>query len=254
MRKILMTYLVVLTVFLITGCSNDKEEINILATTDLHGEIPYKLSSYVKNEFKKDKNLTLVDAGDFFDSGSIGDNDMDKYFDKRRESPDTYIEVPIAKDMKKVGYDAVVLGNHEFVSNNKFYLDNMISDFEKQGIKVLSANTYKKDSESYTDPYIIKDIPTSSGIVKLGILGLTIKEVGESKDWADDGTQSGKFIESKSRELKDQSQYEGKLYMNDLVKDANKWVGKMKKDKADIIVAVVHSGEKPKKPRNPGNR
>nr|WP_312983749.1 metallophosphoesterase [Clostridioides sp.] len=254
MRKILMTYLVVLTVFLITGCSNDKEEINILATTDLHGEIPYKLSSYVKNEFKKDKNLTLVDAGDFFDSGSIGDNDMDKYFDKRRESPDTYIEVPIAKDMKKVGYDAVVLGNHEFVSNNKFYLDNMISDFEKQGIKVLSANTYKKDSESYTDPYIIKDIPTSSGIVKLGILGLTIKEVGESKDWVDDGTQSGKFIESKSRELKDQSQYEGKLYMNDLVKDANKWVGKMKKDKADIIVAVVHSGEKPKRPRNPGNR
>jgi len=46
MRKILMTYLVVLTVFLITGCSTDKEEINILATTDLHGEIPYKLSSY----------------------------------------------------------------------------------------------------------------------------------------------------------------------------------------------------------------
>jgi len=246
MRKILMTYLVVLTVFLITGCSNDKEEINILATTDLHGEIPYKLSSYVKNEFKKDKSVTLVDAGDFFDFDA---GDMGKYFDKRRENPDTYIEVPIAKDMKKVGYDAVVLGNHEFVSNNKFDLDNMISDFEKQGIKVLSANTYKKNGESYTDPYIIKDIPTTSGIVKLGILGLTIKEVGESKEWIDE-----KLVESKSRELIDDPQYEGKLYMNDLVKDANKWVGKMKKDKADIIVAVVHSGEKPKKPRNPGNR
>ena len=252
MKKILMTCLVVLSVFIITGCSTGKEEINILATTDLHGEIPYKLSSYVKNEFKKDKNLTLVDAGDFFDSGSTGD--MRKFFHKRRENPDTYIEVPIAKDMKKVGYDAVVLGNHEFVSNNKFDLDNMISDFEKQGMKVLSANTYKKDGDSYTDPYIIKDIPTSSGIVKLGILGLTIKEVGESKDWVDDGTKDGKLVESKSRELIDDPQYEGKLYMNDLVKDANKWVGKMKKDKADIIVAVVHSGEKPKKPRNPGNR
>jgi 2',3'-cyclic-nucleotide 2'-phosphodiesterase (5'-nucleotidase family) len=65
MKKILMTCLLVLSVFLITGCSTDKEEINILATTDLHGEIPYKLSSYVKNEFKKDRNLTLVDAGDF---------------------------------------------------------------------------------------------------------------------------------------------------------------------------------------------
>ncbi|WP_304341193.1 metallophosphoesterase [Metaclostridioides mangenotii] len=252
MKKILMTCLVVLSVFLITGCSTGKEEINILATTDLHGDIPYELSSYVKNEFKKDKNLTLVDAGDFFDAGSNWD--MAKYFNKRRVRPDTYIEVPIAKNMKKVGYDAVVLGNHEFVSNNKFDLDNMISDFKKQNIKVLSANTYKKDGESYTDPYIIKDIPTSSGIVKLGILGLTIKEVGESKDWVDDGTQFGKSVESKSRELIDEPQYEGKLYMNDLVEDANKWVCKMKEDKADIIVAVVHSGEKPKKPRNPGNR
>ncbi|WP_315167593.1 metallophosphoesterase [Metaclostridioides mangenotii] len=256
MKKILMTCLVVLSVFLISGCSTDKEEINILATTDLHGEIPYKLSSYVKNEFKKDKNLTLVDAGDFFDSGDVIPGDMGKYFDKRYENKNMnkYVEVPIAKEMKKVGYDAVVLGNHEFVSNNKFYLDNMISDFEKQGLKVLSANTYKKDGGSYTDPYIIKDIPTSSGIVKLGILGLTIKEVGESKDWVDDGTQDGKIVKSKSRELKDQPEYEGKLYMNDLVEDANKWVGKMKEDKADIIVAVVHSGEKPKKPKNPGNR
>ena len=251
MKKILMTCLVALSVFLTTGCSTDKEEINILATTDLHGEIPYKLSSYVNNEFKKDKSVTLVDAGDFFDFDA---GDMWKYFDKRQEKPDTYIEVPIAKDMKKVGYDAVVLGNHEFVSNNKFYLDNMISDFEKQGIKVLSANTYKKNGESYTDPYIIKDIATSSGIVKLGILGLTIKEVGEKQSRVDDGTRDGKLVKNKSRELKDQPEYEGKLYMNDLVKDANKWVGKMKEDKADIIVAVVHSGEKPKKPRNPGNR
>jgi 2',3'-cyclic-nucleotide 2'-phosphodiesterase (5'-nucleotidase family) len=256
MKKILMTCLLVLSVFLITGCSTDKEEINILATTDLHGEIPYKLSSYVKNEFKKDRNLTLVDAGDFFDSGDVISGEMGKYFDKRYENKNInkYVEVPIAEEMKKVGYDAVVLGNHEFVSNNKFYLDNMISDFEKQGLKVLSANTYRKDGESYTDPYIIKDIQTSNGTLKLGILGLTIKEVGDSKDWVDDGTQYGKFVESKSRELKDQPEYKGKLYMNDLVEDANKWVGKMKEDKADIIVAVVHSGEKPKKPKNPGNR
>jgi 2',3'-cyclic-nucleotide 2'-phosphodiesterase (5'-nucleotidase family) len=251
MKKILMTCLVVLSVFLISGCSTDKEEINILATTDLHGDIPYKLSSYVKNEFKKDKNLTLVDAGDFFDSEN--NDDMAKYFDKRRENPSEYREAPIVKDMKELGYESVVLGNHEFLSN-KPQLDNMISDFEKQDIKVLSANTYKKDGESYTDPYIIKEIPTSSGIVKLGILGLTIKEVGERQIRIDDGTQDGKLVESKSRELKAQPEYEGKLYMNDLVKDANKWVGKMKEDKADIIVAVVHSGEKPKKPRNPGNR
>ncbi len=66
---------------------------------------------------------------------------------------------------------------------------------------------------------------------------------------------NGVLIKAKSLELKDQRGYKGKLYMNDLVKDAKKWVKVMKeKDKPDVILAVVHSGEKPKKPKNPGNR
>ena len=186
-------------------------------------------------------------------SDSYG-TEMDKYFDERRKDFENnnkkYREVPIAKEMKEVGYDAVVLGNHEFVANDKFYLDNMVSDFKKQGIDVLSANTYEKNGKSYVKPYTIKNIKTSEGNVKLGILGLTIKEVGERKEWVGD-----KLVDTKSRELKDQYGYENKLYMNDLVKDAQKWVNVMEKEeKPDVIIAVVHSGEKPKKPRNPGNR
>ncbi|WP_227821334.1 hypothetical protein [Clostridioides sp. ZZV14-6345] len=60
-----ITFLFTLLMF---GCvSKQTAEINVLATTDLHGVIPYELISYVKEERKKDKNLTLVDAGDFFD-------------------------------------------------------------------------------------------------------------------------------------------------------------------------------------------
>lgn len=240
-------------VLLMSGCaSKQTAEINVLATTDLHGVIPYEFS-YVKEERKKDKNLTLVDAGDFFDSGEVFGSSMDSYFSARYKDGDnnteSYIETPISKDMKEVGYDVAVLGNHEFISNNKFYLDNMISDFEKQKINILSANTYKKNGDSYTKPYIIKNINTPEGNVKLGILGLTIKEVGERKQWKD-----GKLVDSKSLELKDQEGYNGELYMNDLVEDAKKWVGIMEKEKPDIIVAVAHTGEKPKKPRNPGNR
>lgn len=240
-------------VLLMSGCaSKQTAEINVLATTDLHGVIPYELTSYVKEERKKDKNLTLVDAGDF-DSGEVFGSSMDSYFSARYKDGDnnteSYIETPISKDMKEVGYDVAVLGNHEFISNNKFYLDNMISDFEKQKINILSANTYKKNGDSYTKPYIIKNINTPEGNVKLGILGLTIKEVGERKQWKD-----GKLVDSKSLELKDQEGYNGELYMNDLVEDAKKWVGIMEKEKPDIIVAVAHTGEKPKKPRNPGNR
>ncbi|AKP41305.1 TPA: metallophosphoesterase [Clostridioides difficile] len=241
-------------VLLMSGCaSKQTAEINVLATTDLHGVIPYELTSYVKEERKKDKNLTLVDAGDFFDSGEVFGSSMDSYFSARYKDGDnnteSYIETPISKDMKEVGYDVAVLGNHEFISNNKFYLDNMISDFEKQKINILSANTYKKNGDSYTKPYIIKNINTPEGNVKLGILGLTIKEVGERKQWKD-----GKLVDSKSLELKDQEGYNGELYMNDLVEDAKKWVSIMEKEKPDIIVAVAHTGEKPKKPRNPGNR
>lgn len=60
---------------------------------------------------------------------------MDSYFSVRYKDGDnnieSYIEMFILKDMKEVGYDVVVFGNYEFIFNNKFYLDNMIFDFEK---------------------------------------------------------------------------------------------------------------------------
>lgn len=251
-KSIKIISLIALSTALIAGCSNKKTvDLNILATTDLHGEVPYELASYVKDESKKDKNITLVDAGDFFD-GSLGDmlKYSDEIYQNRKNNIEKYVEFPMAKEMKDVGYDAVVLGNHEFISNDKFTLDNIASDFEKQGIDLLSANTYNKNGESYVKPYTIKDIETTEGTVKLGVLGLTIKEVGEKFDVREDG----ELVPAKSRELKDQAGYDGKLYMNDLVEDAKKWVKVMKEDNADVIVAVVHSGEKPKKPKNPGNK
>ncbi|CEP79693.1 metallophosphoesterase [Paraclostridium sordellii] len=255
MKKKVLLGVLGLSTFLIGGCTSTKTaDINILATSDLHGVIPYEMVTYVENEKKKDKNTTVVDAGDFFDSEFGTSEDMEKFFEQRRKDSNNGVvnhrEIPIAKEMKEAGFDTVTLGNHEFVSNDKTNLDNIIYDFEKQGISVLSANTYKKNGDSYTKPYVIKEIKTSEETVKLGILGLTIKEVGESKDYVD-----GKLVPAKSLELKDQKQYNGELYMNDLVEDAKKWVKVMKeKDKADVIVAVAHTGEKPKKPKNPGNR
>ncbi|MDU7904447.1 MAG: UDP-N-acetylmuramyl-tripeptide synthetase [Peptostreptococcaceae bacterium] len=144
MNKKLLYITIGIVVIFIGGCTSTKTtNISVLATTDLHGTLPYELSDYVANEKSKDKNITLVDAGDFFDSGFGASDDMNRYFDKRREDRniEKYIEAPIAKEMKDIGYDAVVLGNHEFVSNNKFYLDNLISDFEKE----LNENTELKE-------------------------------------------------------------------------------------------------------------
>lgn len=254
MNKKIFGGLLITSMLLISGCTSTKTtDVNILATTDLHGVLPNELSEYVANEKKKDKNITLVDAGDFYDSEFGVSGDMEKFFEQtgkdRLENNIQYRDMPLAKEMKDIGYDTVTLGNHEFLGSKK-ELDNMITSFEKQGVSVLSANTYKSNGESYTKPYVIKEVETPEGTVKLGILGLTIKEVGESKYW--DGE---KLVENKSLELKDQAGFKGELYMTDLVEDAKKWVKVMKeKDKADVIVAVAHTGEKPKKPRHPGNR
>ena len=59
MRNKIIMGVLGLSILLMSGCTSTKtEEINVLATTDLHGEIPYDLSSYVKNEYKKDENIT----------------------------------------------------------------------------------------------------------------------------------------------------------------------------------------------------
>lgn len=235
-------------VFLLSGCtSNNVVDLNILATTDLHGVIPDDMISYIQNEKNENKNTIVVDAGDFLGSEFGTSGDMLKYLENRNEKD---LEIPLAMEMKNAGFDTVTLGNHEFVENTKITLDKIISDFEKQGINVLSANTYNNDGSNYTKPYHIKEVKTNEGTIKIGILGLTIKEVGHPTMW--DGE---KLVKTKSLELKDQKGYEGQLYMNDLVEDAKKWVKIIKeKEKADLIVAVAHTGEKAKKPKNPGNR
>ena len=244
-KVLIIVSTLMLILILSTGCtSSNTTEINIVATTDLHGEVPYNITEYIKVEKENNQNTVAVDAGDFFDSRVYG-TPMRKYFDDRQNNTEQgieqYIEMPLAKEMKDAGYDAVVLGNHEFVSNNKFYLDNMVSDFEKYNLDILSANTYKRDNTNYVKPYTIKEIETEYGKINLGILGLTIKEVGESID--------------ESRELKDMPQYNEELYINDLVDEAKKWVKIMQEEEnIDVIVAVAHSGEEPKNPKNPGNR
>nr|WP_312984809.1 hypothetical protein [Clostridioides sp.] len=51
MKKRILIALLGAFVLLIVGCKTTKSiEINILATTDLHGYLPYELTSYLKNE------------------------------------------------------------------------------------------------------------------------------------------------------------------------------------------------------------
>ncbi|AXU26683.1 TPA: metallophosphoesterase [Clostridioides difficile] len=272
--KLVMIISLMFLMVLLVGCQSTKDtevrkqdmkvkakdtEIKILGTGDLHSILTDSMVSYVNEEREKNKNLLMVDAGDFYGTQSremwewssgkklinIRRDGRAEYDDIIKSSKD---EVPIVKDMAKLKYDAVVLGDNEFVSNDKQSLDKLVSDFKNNNMPLVSANIYEQSGENYVQPYVMKNIKTDDGDVKVGILGLTIKEVGETlglEDFEKD---------KKARELGEQADYKGKLYANDLVEDAKKWIKVMEKESPDIIVAVVHSGEEPKTDRNPGNR
>ncbi|WP_315169370.1 metallophosphoesterase [Metaclostridioides mangenotii] len=257
MNRKLIFITILLLLITTTGCQNKEAEINILATTDLHSIIPETLVEYVGQEREKDPNLLLVDAGDFFDSQTT---DMQEWFTGQKfvglkDSKPQYQtlekpmdgESPISKMMGDLKYDAVVLGNHEFVGPKKI-LDRLVSEYENNEMPIVSANIYETSGKNYVKPYVMKNVKTKEGNVKVGILGLTLKEIGERSEFKNPEK------DKEARFLQNQQEYKGTLYANDLVEDAKKWVAVMEKEKPDIIVAAVHSGEEPKKARNPGNR
>ena len=47
---------------------NREVKLTVLATADLHGNFPAQLAQFIQECRKKDKNLILVDAGDFIGS------------------------------------------------------------------------------------------------------------------------------------------------------------------------------------------
>ncbi|MCC0723178.1 metallophosphoesterase [Clostridioides sp. ZZV14-6104] len=264
--KFIIMVLIVFLVGLLVACQSTKDtkdkvsdtEVKILGTGDLHSVVTDSLVSYVNEERAKNENLLMVDAGDFFGEQSKEmwewtsgkklikiKGGLAEYEDIVKNAQD---EVPIVKDLTQLKYDAVVLGDNEFISNDKKNLDKLVSDFKNNNIPLVSANVYEQSGKNYVQPYVMKNVKTDKGNVKVGILGLTIKEVGKISGFKDIKD------EAKSRELGEQSEYKGKLYANDLVEDATKWIKVMKKEKPDIIVAVVHSGEESKSSDNTGNR
>ena len=69
--------------------------------------------------------------------------------------------------MNAQGYDATVLGNHDF----DYSFDNLLSLADRAEYAMLSANTYWKDGTypEQFDPYIVKEV----GGLKVAIVGLT---------------------------------------------------------------------------------
>ncbi|SFD40150.1 bifunctional metallophosphatase/5'-nucleotidase [Clostridium uliginosum] len=219
----------------ISRMTNLSSSITLLATTDVHGTVlnyDYatgkapkkaqglaKISTYVKDVRKNNRNVVLVDNGD-----SIQGTPLSYYYNLI----DTTSKYPMAKVMGAMKYDSWELGNHEF-NYGLGVLNRIIKDYKDEGIPTLGANIYKENTPNannngdanFVQPYIMKTFNINGKQMKVAVIGLENKCI---PDW------------------EDVSHYKG-LYFNDLVDEAKKWVKVVKDEGADIVIVSAHSGQ-----------
>ncbi len=184
-------------------------ELVILHTNDLHGH-PVKffnypapnqagmpaISTFAKQTREEYENVLILDAGDV-NTGRPESN----FFDAE---PDFIA-------MNHIGYDAMVLGNHEFDKP----MDVLKKQKEWANFPFLTANVEGNGLEEITEPYILKEY----GDLTVAILGLTTSET----------TITGN------------PEIVGDLTFKDEIEVA-KELAPMLEKQADIVVALVHMG------------
>jgi 2',3'-cyclic-nucleotide 2'-phosphodiesterase / 3'-nucleotidase / 5'-nucleotidase len=211
--------------------------LRILETTDLHSNVlsydyfkdapvtDYgltKTATLIKQAREQVKNSMLFDAGD-----TIQGNPLASYVAKvDRLGPDE--THPIFKAMNYLDYDAGIVGNHEF----NYGLDYLNDVLEEAKFPIVNANIYHDDQDkdpsndkNYFTPYqmIDKKIIDDNGqehSIKVGVIGFAPPQIMQ---W-------------------DKDHLVGKVIVKDIVAEAKKYIPKMKKEGADVIVAIAHSG------------
>jgi len=146
--------------------------LNILATTDVHGNIHaydyiaderkprglWGLKNYIE-DVRNSGYTTLIDIGDSFQGSPIS-------------HISTYMYRPESHPMKTVfemlGYDGVVVGNHDFNYGYAF----VDSIFRHSKFAYLAANVLRKDKEAF-----IPFLPVYVGDVKIAFLAITTPAV-----------------------------------------------------------------------------
>jgi 2',3'-cyclic-nucleotide 2'-phosphodiesterase (5'-nucleotidase family) len=215
---ILLTGSTVCAGFMQTG--RDTLSVTVLTTTDVHGWIlPWdyysdrpderyglsKAASLIDSIRSVQPHTLLLDAGDWLQG-----NPLAEYY-ARVDTLDRHY--PFLQTIDYLGYDAAVIGNHEF----NFGVDYLNRQISKTKTPVIGANIFHHGTENPAYlPYVIKTI----GDISVGILGLTTPG---SAVW-------------------DRPRVSGILDFADGVETAERFIGKMRADGVDIIIALAHTG------------
>ncbi len=214
MKKVIFLCISLLIFISLTAKDAD-DLLTVLFTNDSHGKawafdepdnpgiggLPARLTiiNEIRKEVKgKGGNILILSGGDI----TMGE-----------PRSDVCDNLPMIKGMNYIGYDGMVIGNHEF----DFGIDTFEKMKETAEFPFLSANIYtKKGTKAIGEEYIQKKF--SNGL-KVGIIGLTTRETEQI-------TASG---------------LEGKLIMTDPIQEAKTRIPLLKKQN-DLIIVASHLG------------
>ncbi len=182
-----MSILRVLPVFLFLASIVPAEEVKVtlLATTDLHGNLaPYdyyagqpvnrglaKIATLIQIARRENPNSLLIDCGDTI-QGTPLESVYQQYVQKLDLSPTALPRPrpegdPMMLAMNAIGYDVMVVGNHEF----NFGMKNLAAARWLARFPWIAANIRSNPAvpaEPFA-PYFVKTV----GGVKIGIIGIT---------------------------------------------------------------------------------
>ena len=205
------------------GPKDGEYALTVLSTNDVHGT--WFDSTYVDDRTRPSlmavkhyvdsvraadgaENVLLVDVGDCLQ----GDN-APYYFNY----VDTITPHLFPRIVKYMGYDAVVVGNHDVETGHPVY-DRVAADLRRNGVDFLAANAIRNDNgKPYFTPY---KIVKKAGL-KVAVLGYTNANM---KAWLTEELWSG-------------------MHFEPIVEVIQADVDRIKaKERPDVMVVAMHSG------------
>ncbi|PHM63143.1 Adenosine synthase A [Xenorhabdus ishibashii] len=222
-----MSTLAILVAFNVNAATVD---LRVMETSDIHSNLMdfdyfkdksteqfglVRTVNLIKSAKAETTNAILVDNGDLIQGSPLADYMVAKGL-KQGEIHPAY------KLMNTMGYTVGNFGNHEF----NFGLDYLKQAIDGAKFPYINANIIDaKTGKNYFTPYIIVDTPVKDRegkehTIKIGYIGFVPPQIS----------------------IWDKANLNGKVVVNDITETAKKFVPQMKKEGADLIIAIPHSG------------
>ncbi|MDX7987444.1 bifunctional 2',3'-cyclic-nucleotide 2'-phosphodiesterase/3'-nucleotidase [Xenorhabdus sp. 12] len=205
-------------------------DLRVMETSDIHSNLIdfdyfkdksteqfglVRTANLIKAAKGEATNAILVDNGDLIQGSPLADYMAAKGL----KEGDVH---PAHQLMNTMGYTVGNFGNHEF----NFGLEYLKKAIAGAKFPYINANIMDaKTGKNYFTPYIIVDTPVKDRdgkehTIKIGYIGFVPPQIS----------------------IWDKANLDGKVVVNDITETAKKFVPQMKKEGADLIIAIPHSG------------